>query len=1341
MRFHFGVSLLLLYLPGAFGQPNVSATNQDSMQTDLDSDGVADPGDTIRYNVTIRNSVTATSTTQDPYTHAITAMAGTRVLLPSTTVVTSDANPSVFGQSVTLTAEVTGSGATPTGTVEFVIDGGTAIPVTLDGTGKATTSTSSLAQGPHSVVANYLGDATYSAGSDSLTQNVSAASTTITITADAPDPSIVGQDITVEWVVAVVAPGGGTPTGTVTLSDGVDSAGPFNVADALGALALTMTGNRTITATYTPDTPNYSGDSETESHQVNPVPTSLVVDLATDVNNGSLVPGDVELREAINLIAAGGTITFAPSLAGQTIVLDNTNQGPISIMRSVTIDGTGVNPTVDADGVDRVFTIEDGNAGEFPVEIVALSLTGGFFAGLGGGIFNNEDLTLTGVTIFGNSAIQGGGILSLETLSIVDSTIRDNSASGLAGGIGSAGPLVIRNSTISSNTSNQSGGIQTQDVSYIINTTVSSNRANAACGGILSVIGGPLNIINSTITNNTADFDNNGSGDGGGLYNAGVTINVQNTLIAGNFDTPNNAGTGTIEPEVHGTFVGNKTNLIGDLTGSTGFAASEDLSTLGFTPVQVLSPTLQNNGGPTFTHDLVLDGPAIDGGTDALAVDELASPLTTDQRGTGFPRIALTSVDVGALEFQCDPTSITQDPTDETLCEGGDITFTAAANGTPTPTVQWQVDDGQGGGFVDIGGETNTDLILTGVDASMNGYQYQAVFTNPCGTETTVPATLTVNTAPVVTLDPDDTVGCDGGMVTFTAQASGSPVPTIQWQVDEGAGFADIPGAMSEDLVLNPVSVSMTGFLYRAVFTNTCGTDTSAAAMLTVNQAPTITEHPQDVEGCLGGTVTFTSASIGIPAPTPQWQVDDGTGFAFISGAFGSSLTVDVTAEKDGYRYRCGWGNGCGVEFSDPATLTVTSSPSISTTKSSVFFGPFLSSNFVSATDGVFGGRVHITWSAVQDALEYRVIRAENPDLSDAQAVSGWITDTYYDDYTVEYRETQFFMCPKTIVPVLYHYFVVSRNNCFESNPSSADSGWGMPRQAGEHTQRALPAGQTQDGKQIVDRNGTLTVRLTSSEAINPDSVSGIVRADSPLDIAGVVYWPVVEGDWRDVWVSYTPLVPWQSGEVITFTVAAQTVGGRYIEPIAYGFQAAVQQSAKSGPAYQPAYASLEGEEFDHSLESMDEAALSALVAGSTPLLEGGHGAAYSIDPAGPYGLTQRVWLPVPAGVDPHNVGVHYLYTESGSMQWVLGQDMHHWLMPGSERLVVQNGVAYYGFLVMHGGIVQLGDADPESFTPMASGVVRPADQRSAVVEFLFVICAAVIAWRAARRGTLRDYA
>src|SRR5207253_89670 len=92
--------------------------------------------------------------------------------------------------------------------------------------------------------------------------------------------------------------------------------------------------------------------------------------------------------------------------------------------------------------------------------------------------------------------------------------------------------------------------------------------------------------------------------------------------------------------------------------------------------------------------------------------------------------------------------------------------------------------------------------------------------------------------APVATTQPSDQSVADGQTATFTAAASGSPVPTVQWQVstDAGATFNDVGGATSPTYTLVAHTTDNANE-YRAVFTNTQGTATTNAAKLTVGAA------------------------------------------------------------------------------------------------------------------------------------------------------------------------------------------------------------------------------------------------------------------------------------------------------------------------------------------------------------------------------------------------------------------------------------------------------------------------------------------------------------------------
>ncbi len=178
--------------------------------------------------------------------------------------VSSSANPSVFGQSVTFTATVTadspGSG-TPTGTVTFD-DGMTTLGTgTLDGSGVATFSTSDLGVGPHSITAVYDGDANFpTSASSALAQTVGQAATTATVAASA-NPSEFDQPATFTATVTANAPGSGTPSGMVTFEDGSATLGTETLDGAGQAIFSTSSlsvGSHSITVVYGGDG-NFTG--------------------------------------------------------------------------------------------------------------------------------------------------------------------------------------------------------------------------------------------------------------------------------------------------------------------------------------------------------------------------------------------------------------------------------------------------------------------------------------------------------------------------------------------------------------------------------------------------------------------------------------------------------------------------------------------------------------------------------------------------------------------------------------------------------------------------------------------------------------------------------------------------------------------------------------------------------------------------------------------------------------------------------------------------------------------------------------------------------------------------
>jgi hypothetical protein len=170
-----------------------------------------------------------------------------------------DVNPSNVNQPVKFTAVVTSQAGTPTGTITFQ-DGTSALGTMSLNSGAAVLTTSALAAGSHSITAVYSGDPNIQGGtSNVLAQVVSALFPAVaTITSSNPNPS--NTTDTVVFNVTVTSTGGGTPTGSVTLSEGAavyGSAPLINGAAAISVKGLAK-GTHSINVTYGGD-PMHSG--------------------------------------------------------------------------------------------------------------------------------------------------------------------------------------------------------------------------------------------------------------------------------------------------------------------------------------------------------------------------------------------------------------------------------------------------------------------------------------------------------------------------------------------------------------------------------------------------------------------------------------------------------------------------------------------------------------------------------------------------------------------------------------------------------------------------------------------------------------------------------------------------------------------------------------------------------------------------------------------------------------------------------------------------------------------------------------------------------------------------
>jgi hypothetical protein len=332
------------------------------------------------------------------------------------------------------------------------------------------------------------------------------------------------------------------------------------------------------------------------------------------------------------------------------------------------------------------------------------ALAGSLAGGFGGGINNIGTLTLSNsvvqdnlLSVLTSAEDGGGGIFNRGTLSLQHSTIRRNSArctSGMIHGGGLAnrfGTVTVVNSTISGNSAigrveapgdgrAQGGGVFSFSGTVTIeNSTISGNTVRGLSGfgaldissgaGIFNTVGF-VGLTHSTVTDNVAEAP----ATIGGLANFQGVAGLYNTIMAGN--SPEDLFNTEFALILSDGF-----NLIGSTNGPVPPGPNDRFH---LTADDLRLGPLQNNGGPTETHALLCDSPAIDAGNNAGAPP-------TDQRG--FARIVGGIIDIGAFELNNIPPTI--------ACPGP-ITLGCAPPNGQTATLSVDVTDLDGDALVAV---------------------------------------------------------------------------------------------------------------------------------------------------------------------------------------------------------------------------------------------------------------------------------------------------------------------------------------------------------------------------------------------------------------------------------------------------------------------------------------------------------------------------------------------------------------------------------------------------------------------------------------------------------------
>lgn len=576
----------------------------------------------------------------------------------------------------------------------------------------------------------------------------------------------------------------------------------------------------------------------------------------------------------VNITIPAGTYTLTIAPSGP----DDSSTGDLHIGGTVTLVGAGQSSTIVQNGStppDRVF----GVLGGATVSMSGLTVRNGNVTGFGGGIANEGNLTLSGVTVSGNTAsLPGGGVDNFSgSLTLSGSTVSNNSApsgGGIAmenfgGSLSASGSRVVDNTATGGSSGAFGGGIAVDANNSTVSldrTAVNSNlvfggSATGAGGGIaISAVNVTLTLTNAAVSGNSVFGGSAGFADGGGIAdygNGGTNLLLTNSTVSAN--AVNASATlargGGLSSSTPGSTIHVVGSTISGNTTSTNFAFSHgagiDLS--GAAAVTITNSTISGN-----SENVTAGVPASGGGIAVGGHSGATLDFSTVDRNTAATGSAVSNSPTSGLTVS------------NTIISGNPATN---CNGVITDS-GYNLDSGTTCGLTGTGD-------LTGVDPGIGGLQNNG---GPTQTEAPVAGSPVINTANPSC--PPPATDQRGAPRPFTVTAARCNIGSVEFGATPPSGAGGIS-------VLTATGVPVSGRSGSPI--------TATVANFTDNQA---TGNPADY----GATISWGDGhtSTGQITASPSGGSVHGTNTYTLSGTYtvvvtitkadGASVTVTTTA-------------------------------------------------------------------------------------------------------------------------------------------------------------------------------------------------------------------------------------------------------------------------------------------------------------------------------------------------------------------------------------------------------------------------------------------------------------
>jgi hypothetical protein len=651
-----------------------------------------------------------------------------------------------------------------------------------------------------------------------------------------------------------------------------------------------------------------------ESFTENDPPLTLFNNLTvSDQENANLTSatvrftsGFISSEDALNFTNQGGIAGSFNSVSG-TLTLSGSAAVSAyeAALRSISYSNSSENPNT----TDRTIEVKvnDGQADSNPAVLTlsVIALNDAPTITTGAAISVTQSQSVTGTAIATVSDIETTAAALTVTAQTVPTGLTisnlSNTNGAITADIAAACNAVAGANIILLEVSDASGATATANLTVNVAAASLNISSHPAAQTVCETSSATFSVIASGTGTLSYQWRKNGaniSGATGSSFN----ISSATTGDAGGYDVVITGACGTV------------TSNAATLTVNTTVGIGSQPAAQIVCPGSAAGFSVTASGTGPFTYQWRRNGTNISGATSSTF--GIASALAGDAGNydvvvTGVCGVATSNT--AALTVNTS-VGISAQPTAQTICETASATFSVTASGTGPFTYQWRKNG------TSISGATSNTFTIISATTSDAG-SYDVIVTGACGTVTSNPATVTINTITAITTHPVAQTVCPGSPTTFSVMATGAGL-SYQWRKNG----ANISGATSSSFTIASTVPGDAGS-YDVVVSGACGTATSNTATLIVNTTVGISNQPIAQTVCEGAAASFSVTPSGTGPFTYQWRKNS----ANISGATSSAFSIASTVAADAGSYDVIVTGACGTVTSNPATLAFHAAPSLGT--------------------------------------------------------------------------------------------------------------------------------------------------------------------------------------------------------------------------------------------------------------------------------------------------------------------------------------------------------------------------------------------------------------------------